>query len=211
MGLPARPRWLEPRLHGVSGTLIPAIQGGGVTKTSPLMTLVLSLWLPGLLYSLRPLSKPLSLPSPPHTHACTHAVLAERPGCSHCLPGYLLTQHLVGDAGISQPPRRLRNAPSCLTLPAQTLPVLFSAHCGQAPRVSGTQGGLARGRWAYPPVCGHAARPRRWHDGAGWTEVGLEWAGGLSCWAFCRTRTVCWADTGRLTPTRRLCRGVDGG
>ena len=119
---------------------------------SLLSSLLLSVPLP--LPPSQPVTQPAtsSLLSNLHTHTHTHThtwVLMERPGSCHCLPGYLLSRHLVGERGLACLLTALRMLFTLWLSPA-TLPVLFSARCGQAPYV-----GLNE---AYPRGAGlHAA------------------------------------------------------
>lgn len=109
----------------------------------PLTALLLSLLLPVPL-PLHPPIPSLSLP-PPHclagftdtdTHTHIHTLVhMERSGCCHCLPGYLLSQHLVGEEGLACLLTALRML-STLSLSRFTLPVLLSSRCGQAPYVT---------------------------------------------------------------------------
>ena len=105
---------------------------------SLLSSLLLSVPLP-----CHPVSQSLSRPPPlclaaftqTHTDRHTHTwVLMERPGSCHCLPGYLLSRHLVGEKGLACLLTALRMLFTLWLSPA-TLTVLFSARCGQAPYV----------------------------------------------------------------------------
>lgn len=94
----------------------------------------------------------------------------EEPGCCHCLPGYLLSQHLVGEEGLARLLTALRML-STLWLSRATLPVLFSSSRGQAPYVCLNE--------AYPWGAGFTCSAVELHTGMCWDERrrGQRWMG----------------------------------